>query len=269
MIEESNKASWLVLVSALVLHLLLVSLPGAPAGTGFARSLIMDALTPLQRLVDGSVHAAASVWESYFALRGAHEENLRLEAEIDRLRMEVQQNREAVLENDRLRRLLSLDPPVEAPVVARVTGADPTISQRTVTLNKGRSAGIEPGSPVRTPDGIIGRVIHASLYSSIVQLVTDPVSAVGALVQESRVQGIVRGDGGTLLLFEHSAGGAELRAGQVLVTSGADRVYPGGLPIGVISSVGTETDLVSTAVVRPLASLGRIEEVLVLARGLP
>jgi len=266
LVEESNKAVWLVLAGALVFHLVLMSLPAEqPSGTGFARSVVMEALTPAERLVDHSVQRVTSIWNNYFALLDTNDENVRLRAEVDRLRMELQANAEAVREAERLQRYLSLDTPDgPPPVVARVTGGDPSTSQRTVTLNRGQSTGVEQGAPARTPDGIVGRVIHASWSSSIVQLVTDPSSAVGALVLESRIQGIVRGNGTSELTLEHSEDGVRLLPGQVVLTSGADKVYPKGLPIGVISEVDTVTDLVSTARVTPFADLGRLEEVLVL-----
>jgi len=273
-IEKPNKANWLVFASVLVGHLLLVSLPAdSPAHSGFVRSLIMDFLTPAERLVNRSVSGLGGVWTNYFALLETREENLRLQAEVDRLRMEMQLNREAVLEAARLRRFLELDLPAGSEgVVARVTGGDPSVSQRTVMLDKGRGAGIEPGSPVITPDGIVGRVIYTSHFSSIVQLVTDPTSAVGALVQTSRVQGIIRGNGTRELVFEHSEDGTDLLPGDILVTSGTERIYPKGLPVGVIASVGSVTDLVSTALVEPSADLGKLEEIMVLGvstRSLP
>jgi rod shape-determining protein MreC len=270
MVEESNKAAWIVLVSVLFLHLLLVSLPeGRPRGTGFGRALLMDALTPAERLVDRSLSGIRSVWTGYFALAGVGQENEALREEIGQLRMEIQANSEAVLEAERLRRYLSLgDIDAGVPLLARVTGGDPSFSQRTVMLDKGSAAGIGPASPVRTPDGIAGRVIHLSRSSSVVQLITDPLSAVGALVGENRVQGLVRGNGTSELVLEHPEDGVELVPGQVVLTSGSERIYPKGLPIGVVVSVRPAdrgpADLVNRAVVRPLADLTRLEEVLVL-----
>lgn len=270
MVEESNKAAWIVLVSVLFLHLMLVSLPeGRPRGTGVGRALLMDALTPAERLVDRGLDGVRSIWTGYFVLVGVRQENAALRDEIGRLRMEIQANSEAVLEAERLRRYLDLeDVGPGVPVLARVTGGDPSFSQRTVTLDKGSAAGVGPASPVRTPDGIVGRVIHLSRSSSVVQLVTDPLSAVGALVGENRVMGLVRGNGTGDLVLEHSEDGVELVPGQVVLTSGSERIYPKGLPIGVVVSVRPAdrdpADLVNRAVVRPLADLGRLEEVLVL-----
>lgn len=224
----------------------------------------MDTLTPAERLVDRSIHSVAQLWTGYVALVGIRAENERLQSEIDRLRMEQHLDREAVLEAERLRRFFEIDFSVGDPIVARVSGGDPSVSRQTITVDKGRRAGVEPGAPGMTPDGIVGRVIHTSYSSSIVQLLTDPVSAVGALVQESRVEGIVHGNGTNQLVFEHAEAGAPLKPGQMVVTSGTERIYPKGLPIGVISAVDSVTDLVSMAIVEPAADLSRLEEVLLL-----
>jgi rod shape-determining protein MreC len=270
MVEESNKPAWIVLVSVLFFHLLLVSLPeGRPGASGFARALLMDALTPAERLVDGSLDAVRSVWTGYFSLVGTHQENRALEEELARLRMEAQANSEAVLEAARLRRYLGLEDVVSGvALIARVAGGDPSFSQRTVTLDRGSTAGIGPASRVRTPDGIAGRVIHLSRSAAVVQLIIDPLSAVGAIVEESRLQGLVRGNGSSGLILEYPEEGVQLVPGQVVLTSGSERIYPKGLPIGTVVSVNTfqsdSADLVNTAVVRPLADLSRLEEVLVL-----
>lgn len=270
MVEESNKAAWIVLFLALAFHLLLVSLPAERSpGTNLARSILMDVLTPPQKVVDRVIEGVTSVWTGYVMLVDTQEENERLQAQLDELRMQIQRDREAVIANERYRRILALSPHVSDSVVARVTGGDPSFGQRTVTLDKGFSAGISPALAVRTPQGIIGRVLYAARASAVVQLITDPASTVGALVEESRVQGRVRGTGTDMLIFEHSEEEVRLVPGQLLVTSGSERIYPPGLPIGVITASIEVSDLVSTARVTPAADLRRLEEAIVLLKAPP
>lgn len=268
--EESNKPAWVLLIVALVFNLMLVSLPGGRSvGAGFGRSLLMDALTPVERAVDWAVFGVTSVWDNYFALLDTRRENGELRSELDRLRMEIQRNNEQLIEARRLRRMLALDTLDFDPIAARVTGGDPTILQRSVTLDKGSRAGLEAGATARTPDGIVGRVIAVSEFSSVVQLITDPVSAVGAVMQLSRIPGRVRGNGTNELIFEYSEDGAVIQPGQVVVTSGSEGFYPRGLPIGVITRLESVDDLVSTAIVEPAADLGRLEEVLLVQIPVP
>lgn len=270
MVEESNKAAWVALFSALAFHLLLVSLPAERSpGTNLTRSVLMDLLTPAQKLVDWGIDGIASVWNGYVMLVETHQENERLQGELDEARMQIQRNRAAVIDNERLRRILDLPLHMSDFVVAGVTGGDPSFGQRTITLDKGRNAGISEALAVRTPEGIVGRVLSPARSSAIVQLITDPASTVGALVEESRVQGRVRGDGTDMLIFEHSEDEIRLEPGQVLVTSGSERIYPPGLPIGVIAASVEVNDLLSTALVVPAADLRRLEEVIVLLRTVP
>ena len=106
-------------------------------------------------------------------------------------------------------------------------------------------------------------MIHTGHFAAIVQLVSDPESGVGIVIRSSRVQGIVRGDGRDLEL-DLIADDTELAVGDELLTSGTDRIYPKGLNVGVIESIGPTEDLMKTARIRPAADLTRLEEVLCL-----
>jgi rod shape-determining protein MreC len=160
---------------------------------------------------------------------------------------------------------MDLEPQVNGErVAARVIGRDTTLSRQTITIDRGLRSGLHANAVVITPDGVVGRVIHAAYFSSLVQLVSDPESAVGVIVDASRVQGVVRGwDRGSMRL-EHVDASDELQVGDLLITSGTDQIYPKGLPVGAVASLGRVEDLMKTAVVSPAAELGRLEEVLCL-----
>ncbi len=266
MISGPNRTVWLVLCAVLFGHTLMVTLPaGGGSETGIVRTLILDGLTLIEKLFDLTFYGIGSIWNNYFDLLDTRRENERLQAELSRLGMEMEQNREAVGEAARLRRLLDLDPLVNAErVVARVIGRDTSTSRETVTIDKGRRHGLINNSPVVTPDGVVGRIIHAGLSASIVQLVSDPQGAVGVIAQSSRVQGIVRGDGTRYLELEHIDDHIELLPGERIITSGTDQIYPKGLPVGVVAANGPDRDLMKTARVDPAADLSRLEEVLCL-----
>ncbi len=266
MISGSNRNVWLVLCAVLFGHTLMITLPGGGRNeTGIVRTLILDGLTPIEKLFDVIIDGTGSVWRNYFTLLNTRRENLRLEAELSRLQMELEQQREAVGEAARLRRLLDLDPLVNAErVVARVIGRDTTSSRQTVTIDKGTWHGLHNNSPVITPDGIVGRIIHAGHAASIVQLVSDPEGAVGVIARSSRLQGIIRGDGTRYLELEHIDDHIELLPGEEIITSGTDQIYPKGLPVGSVAANGPDRDLLKTARVEPAADLSRLEEVICL-----
>ena len=176
--------------------------------------------------------------------------------------MQLHQNREDMLELQRLRSMLSLSSSdTGKTVVARVIGRDPARSQ-TITIDKGTVQGVRPDSAVITPAGVVGRVIHSSNFFSIVQLIIDSQSAVGVLLQSTRRQGVVRGTGGLSLDLDYIDDDNDLKQGDTFLSSGLDRIYPKGLPVGVITSVGPRRGLLKTVQIRPSADLGRLEEVI-------
>ena len=223
----------------------------------------MDSLTPVEKLVDRISNSLYGVWDGYFVLVGVNRENHRLQAEISDLRMQLARQSEDILEAERLRKLLQLDEAgIGKKTTARVIGRDPTEGHRSITIDKGRSHGIQVDSAVLTPDGIVGRVIHAGNYSAIVQLIVDSQSAVGVLVLPNRRVGIIKGNGTVEMDLDYIDDDTELKEGDPLITSGDDHIYPKGLPVGVITSVGPRRGLFKTVRIKPIADLGRLEEVL-------
>ena len=262
-VAASKKPSWIALGIALVLQTGLISIQARRRiDTSFVRVWILDSLAPMEKLVDRSAYAVLYVWDRYIALIGTHDENERLKHQVGELQMQLQQNREDMREFQRLKSVLSLQTPdIGKTVVARVIGRDPARSQ-TVTIDKGTAHGVKPDSAVITPAGVVGRVIHSSNFFSIVQLIVDSQSAVGVLVQSTRRQGIVRGTGGRDLDLDYIDDDNDLKEGDTFLSSGLDRIYPKGLPVGVIMSVGPRRGLLKTVQIRPSADLGRLEEVI-------
>jgi rod shape-determining protein MreC len=266
MISGQNKTVWFVLFAVLLGHVMLVKLPTeGRARAGVVRTLILDVLVPIEKVVDVSIHGVGSVWNNYFALLNTRRENETLRRQNSELRMDIDRNRGDVDEAERLRELFDLDPQVNGErVVARVIARDATIFRHAVTIDKGTAHGVHVDAAVITPDGVVGRVIHAAHWSSTVQLVSDPDSAVGVIVESSRVQGVVRGWDNGALRLEHVDDSLDLQPGDWLITSGTDQIYPKGLPFGEVMDLGPVEDLMKTAIVYPAADLGRLEEVLCL-----
>jgi rod shape-determining protein MreC len=262
-VAASKRPTWIALAIALVIQTGLISIQARRRiNTSFVRVWILDSLAPVEKLVDRSTHGVLYVWDSYIALIGVHNENQKLKHKIDELQMQLQQNREDVLELQRLRGLLSFPASnIRKTIVARVIGRDPARNQ-TITIDKGTAHGVKPDSAVITPQGVVGRVIHTSNFFSIVQLIVDSQSAVGVLLESTRRQGIVKGTGGSYLDLDYIDDDNDLKQGDLFLTSGLDRIYPKGLPVGAILSVGPRRGLLKTVQIRPSADLGRLEEVI-------
>jgi rod shape-determining protein MreC len=266
MVLSVRKQVLIALAGALVFHILILSLQAnQKPGPGVARVWLLDALVPMEMLVDRGVEGVWSLWDGYVALLHVREENQNLKAENEKLRMDVARRDEDTREATRLRSLLSLaDSGLGKTVAARVIGRDPSRTPQTVTIDRGTSHGVMQNAAVITPDGVVGRVIAASRFFAVVQLITDAQSKTGALLRESRVQAVFRGSGGGELELDYIDNDSEIVEGNELVTSGLDQIYPKGLPLGVITSVGPRKGLFKVVRARPHAVMGRLEEVLVI-----
>ena len=264
-VVESKKPVWIVLAIALVIHVGLISLQGRHRiNTGFIRASILDSLAPMEKLVDRSSLGVRSVWERYIALIGLHDENQRLKHEVDDLRMQIVTEHEAVLEAQRLRALAGLpEAGIGKSIVARVIGRD-TGRGQTVTIDKGRIHGVKVDSAVITADGVVGRVIQIGNFASIVQLIADSQSAVGVMLESTRRQGIVKGTGNRDLDLDYIDDDNDIKVGDKFLTSGQDRIYPKGLPVGVITWISSTRrgGLIKSVLIGPTADLGRLENVL-------
>jgi rod shape-determining protein MreC len=255
--------TYLVLAS---LALVSMSSRGAPEELGVAPRLVLEVTGPLERMVVLPISAMRSVWESYLALVGVRRDNQRLREELSRLREENLQYREAIVASERFQRLADFRTAREVPMVpANVIANDISAWFRSVVIDQGSRAGIRPGMPVITDEGVVGLVSGTTPNASKVLLVTDLQSRVDAFVQRTRARGSVRGRSVADCEFEYVLRDEDLRAGDMLLTSGLDSVYPKGLIVGRVSGVVREPyGLFQRAQIEPAVDFGTLEEVFVL-----
>jgi rod shape-determining protein MreC len=263
----ASKTAWLTLAAALSAHVLLISLAAThPELTGILRAWLLDALAPIERVVDRTLSSVGNVWDGYLDLRRVREDNEELRAQNNRLQLRLMQHSEDLLEVVRLRRALGYaDTAALTFVPSRIIGKDATTGRHTLTIDKGSSSGLELSTAVVTPDGVVGRVIEVpSKFAAIVQMLTDTQSAVGVLVGEGRQQGIVKGVGGRLLELDYIEDYTDLKVNDPVVTSGLDMMYRKGLPVGTIIWIGSreEGGLLPKVLIQPAVDFGRLEEVL-------
>ena len=271
MVALPKKPGYITLGCALVFHLLLLSLQTNHYGSpGFLRQRIVDALVPGEKLVDRSVQGIWGIWDGYFALVGVRAENHKLQAENNRLKMELERRDEAIREAARLRSFLGLaDAGIGKFVAARVIGRDPSRSLQTITIDKGQKDGVKMNASVINSSGIVGRVISSASGSAVVQLITDAQSEVAAMFRESRVQALFKGTGGRDLELDYADDDNTITVGDEVITSGLDQIHPKGLPLAVVTSVGPKGELFRAVLARPHVDLVRLEEVLVVTEAAP
>ncbi len=194
---------------------------------------------------------------------GLREENRRLQREIAALREENLQYREALVASGRLQRIAEMrGDHFETPMLAAsVVGVDVSPWFRSVLLDRGRADRVRSGMPVVADTGVVGLVTATSEHAAKTMLLVDRQSAIDGIVQRSRARGIVRGLGRDRLDFEFVVRGADVREGDVVITSGLGGVYPKGLRIGEVVGVGEpgDADLIQQATLRPAVDLGRLE----------
>ncbi len=223
----------------------------------------MYVVTPVQRGMRAVTDTFRRVVDGYLDLREARRQSQDLSRELDQLRIEAQRLRREASQAKRLQALLDFRQ--ELPlltIAAQVIGSDGSEISQAVILDKGREAGLRPDLPVIVPDGVIGKVLRVFADSSQVILITDAESGVASLLEGSRIHGVLRGTNRSLGHLMYVVNDQPVSVGEIVVTSGEDRIYPKGLPLGVVVSArpGLEFQEIE---VQPLAQLNRLEEVLV------
>lgn len=222
-------------------------------------------LKPMRYIQD----VGTGFWERYFDLVGVREENERLQARVADLESRLLANGEDLAELKRLRALVQL--PVDAswrPLGARVLAGrmGPNAVLDSITISRGYTTGGRPGTPLVTHLGLVGRVLRASAHTATALLLTDPGSRIAVFSQNSRALGILAGQGtGRNLEVNFVQRDANVKQGEVLITSGLDGKYPKGIPVARVLSVAPSDYTQFMAIyAEPLVDLQYLEEVLLL-----
>ena len=253
----------IVLIAISVLSLSLSSRQPYPVyGPG---RIAIALVAPFQKAIVGTTRFFRGIWEHYFFLVSVREENERLYAENRQLRAMQHQYLEAALMNNRMRELLGLVERITRPAIAaQVVGKDPSPWFQTVMVDKGIDQGVSKGDPVINALGIVGIVVDASADYAKVMLVTDPNSAVDAVVQDSRARGIVKGGASGSCVFNYVLSKHPVAVGDVVVSSGMDQVFPKGLPVGRVATiVKRDAGIFQDVTLTPVVDFERLEEILI------
>jgi rod shape-determining protein MreC len=227
----------------------------------------VTAVTPLARGIEATRSALSHFFSDYFVLLDAREENKRMKKELDRIQMENQYLRTELSTADRARSLAifqsrSPSKTVAAHVIGNTTGS----GAKVVIVDRGSSSGIEKEMAVITPDGIVGKVIRVYPVSSFVLLVTDPTFAAGVISQKNRVHGTVKGQNYSSVMVDDVQNEEKVEQGEWFYTSGDDRIFPKGLPVGeatVVRPGKTRKEIYVT----PSGIQNGLEEVLIVVEG--
>ncbi len=231
------------------------------------RSSISTVIYPLQYnagLIAELPRNMAAIMVSRQALM---DENERLRAE--QLRMNSRLQRVFILEdeNRRLRELLESSVEFyERVLIAELVGVELEPFRQQIVINKGRTHGVYKGQPVVDSGGIMGQTIHVSPFSSTVLLLTDPAHSIPVLVNRTGLRSVADGLGqDNVLSLEHIPVNADIKEGDLIVSSGLGRKFPRGYPVGTISAIShVPGELFISVQVTPSAKFGVTREALLL-----
>ena len=219
----------------------------------------LGALSPIAEWAD----RIGRLWRSAGEARELRTQNARLRAQLVQ---ESERRRELEL---RLNQLTQL--PAEAqgrPIEARILKYDASALRRTVVLNQGGNAGVTPNAPVFWNKALIGRVDSVGPWSCSVVLVGDRECSLGVRCARTRVQGVLKGVGGGEVQVDDIGAQADIRVGDLFVTSGMDGVFPPGLLVGECAEVSGESGAIfQWVVVKPAFDPALLEDAIILLPG--
>lgn len=261
-----------VVIVLVAVNVILLTITGkhihAPSGFGKGALILVS---PFQKQLTSVVQSVKDVWNQYFFLVSTAKENKRLKAILGEHLQQRNRYREIELANKRLRHLLRFEKTVPGQMIAaQVVGKDPSPWSKTVIVDRGTDNGVRQSDPVVVPEGIVGVVVEASGRFAKVLLLTDPNSAVDALVQETRARGIVKGSGADTCIFDYALRKHEIRVGDTVVSSGLDQVFPKGLRVGRISEVVRQNaGIFQNVSITPYVNFEILEEVFIITEPAP
>ena len=233
--------------------------------TRLIRIWAVGALSPFERGLVWIQNSTHNIWHNYFYLRGVRAENRDLKQQIEQMRLEQVRLNEDAAQARRLQNLLGFKEQfIAKTVAAQVIGSSGSDLSRIIYIDKGEDSGVKRDMAVLTADGIVGKVLLVYPSESQVLLISDQSSGVGALLEKSRLQGVLRGTPNGEITLERVMSDEQVQPGETVLTSGGDQIFPKGLPIGTVTKVAPGKDLFLNIKIKPTADLSKLEEVLVL-----
>ena len=205
--------------------------------------------------------------EDYFVLLGVRGQNEKLLRENGQLKIENNYLKAELSTADRARALSVFQ--ARSPsktVAARVIGNGTGANSKVVFVDRGSTSGVESGMAVVTPDGIVGKVVDAYPTASLVMLITDPTFAAGVVSQKNRVHGTLKGQGHAECLVDYVQNEEHVDIGEWFYTSGDDRIFPKGFPVGQVTAAPNGKTF-KEIYVSPSGMQGGVEEVLIVLQG--
>jgi rod shape-determining protein MreC len=232
------------------------------------RSFLSTLVYPLQYVVNMPLQGGKWISQSVVTQQMLLDENGNLREEQLLLNAKLQKYNILFEENNRLRELLEssvrLGERVERVLIAELIAVEMDSSRRQIVINKGQRDKVYEGQPVVDANGIMGQVVHVNPFSSAVLLITDQTHSMPVQINRNGLRVIAVGTGqDNILLLENLPTNADIKIGDLVISSGLGRRFPRGYPVGSISNIRLEPgESFALVQVTPSANPGQSREVL-------
>jgi rod shape-determining protein MreC len=233
----------------------------------FIRVWTVTAVTPFARVVEGLRGGSTGFLRNYVLLHDVNAENRQLREEVGRLKMDNIFLRNQLSQADRAQALKLFQTHTQSKTLAAsIIGAGAASGSKVVYVDRGSVEGVQRGMAVVTPDGIVGKVIASYPVASEVLLVTDPDFAAGVISQKNQTRGTLKGQGNGPCKVDYVPIEEKVEVGEWFYTSGDDRIFPRGFPVGVVTAV-REGQPYKQILVDPSGVQHGLEDVLIILSG--
>ncbi|HEV7767927.1 MAG TPA: rod shape-determining protein MreC [Thermoanaerobaculia bacterium] len=259
----------LIFIVVLVLLLFLMSVSSQTRYVGESRTMferaVMTIFSPVPKFVNWVGTAAQDIHYGYVDMRRAVNENLELRRKVGALTTENLKLRQSEGDLKRMRALLAYAEKFDLQTsMAQTIMLDTAGRFKSIIIDQGSDDGVMVNDVIANANGLVGRVVLTTKDLAKVQLVTDNNCSVGALVERTRRQGVVRGNGSTAVQLFDIPALSDVQPGDRILTAGIDGVYPRGITIGTVVRAEPGQSLFKIVTVKPAADFGTIEEVIVI-----
>ena len=270
-VDSSNRRTIILWVAVFIVGLLAFTTVKGKYDLKISENVVNTILSPFQSAITSISNVTKKIGVISWEMVTVYEQNKMLRSEVEQLRQRDVNVNEIMAENTRLTNIFNYKNAVKQfdTAVAKIISYDSSNLTNSITINLGAKDGMQKNMPVITPQGLVGTIVAVYEHSAKVQLILDPRSAVGAIIQrpESRVIGIMQGSVGvqTLAKMVNIPRDADVVVGDNVLTSGYGGLYPKGIVIGEVVEVTNEAGgLLKYATVKTAVDFYRIEEVLVI-----
>ena len=259
----------LLFIVVLALLFLLMSVSSQTRYVGETRTMfersVMTVFSPVPRFVNWIGRSLQDMYHGYVDMRGAVKENLSLRRKVGSLTTENLKLRQSEGDLRRLRSLLAYSEQFTMSTsMAQTIMLDTASRFKSIIIDRGSDGGVEVNDVIANANGLVGRVVLTTKDLAKVQLIQDNNCAIGALLERTRRQGVVRGNGGSILQMADIPSLADVQPGDRVLTAGIDGIYPRGIPIGTVVKAEPGQSLFKIVTVKPAVDVGTIEEVIVI-----